>query len=632
MRHKIFITSVVFLLAIAFNSIAQERLIIPKETRKAFDNKTRQTDGNPGENYWQNTSDYFIKASVDAKNGVLNGEERIVYKNNSPDSLKTIVIRHYQDLYKKGVNRNSMIEIDPRDINNGVNIGSVTLNGNQLNIDAEKSPIKRKGTLMYIRLPEKLAPNKNLELQITWDFNIPKHTLIRMGTFDSTSFFLGQWYPQIAVYDDIDGWDTRSYNGMAEFYNDFANFDVEITVPNNFMVWATGEPLNIKEVLQTEYYKKYQEASKSESITNVITQEDLKRGNITSNYNIWKYKATNVSDFAFGISDHYLWDVTSVVVDKKIERRTIIGVAYKNGAPNFDKVAMISQETIRSLSEDMPGIPYPFPYLTVYNGDFGMEYPMITNVGAETDYNMTIYANSHEIAHGYFPFLVGTNETKHGWLDEGLVVFMPEKMQKNMEPTLDIAHKYAHAFSSYSGRESEPAIITPTYYLDAKIYFYLNYCKTEQALQVLERYLGKELFKEGLQTFIERWKYKHPTPFDFFFTFNDIAKENLNWFWQAWYFQHGGIPDLAIASVDSNKGSIEITIVNKGDLPIPVTVSFYNENTLIETVNKPASVWKNNTQEIIISFSTSENITSIQLGNALIPDSNPKDNEYIYEK
>lgn len=630
MKKIIFITNLLIILALSLNSFAQENLIISKETRNAINKKTRQKNGEPGKKYWQNTSDYFIKASVDAKKGILTGEEKIVYHNNSPDSLKTIVIRLYQDIFKKGANRLAISKVDPRDINNGVNISRVAVNKTEFNLSDKKSQIKRRGTLMLIRLNEKLAPKKNIELEIKWDFNIPKYTLLRMGTFDSTSFFLGQWYPQIAVYDDIRGWDTRSYNGMAEFYNDFANFDVEITVPDNFMVWATGTPQNLEEVLQPEFYNKYKKASASDDIINVITEKDLDKSNIRTTNNVWKYKASKVTDFAFSLSNHYVWDVTSVIVDKKTNRRTIVGVAYKNDSENFDKVAYISKETIKSLSENMPGIPYPFPYLTVFNGDFGMEYPMMTNVGTYPDYNTTVYANSHEITHGYFPFYVATNETRHGWLDEGLVVFMPEKIQKKLEPTLDIAKSYTKSFSDYSGTENEPAVITPTYYLDGKIYFYLNYCKTEEALRMLEMHLGEELFKNCLQEFINRWKYKHPSPFDFFFTFNDVSKQNLNWFWEKWYFQHGGYPDLAITYVRKNNNILDITISNKGNIPIPVEISLFNNDKLIKTISKPASVWKNNKKEINVSFKTTERITNIKLGNEIIPDSNSKDNnKYI---
>ena len=233
-----------FLFAITFPliGVAQQKLIIPKGNSIAYEKQTRQKDGNPGKNYWQNTSDYQIKVSVDVKNKVLNGHEKVVYYNNSPDSLSKIVVRLYQDIFKKGANRNSIVPVDPLDINQGVNIKSLMINNLKIDLNSEKAPIKRDGTLMFVYLKEKLAPKSKIELQIDWEFNIPVHTLIRMGTIDSTSLFIGQWYPQIAVYDDIYGWDTRSYNGMAEFYNDFCSFEVEITVPKNFMVWATGEP------------------------------------------------------------------------------------------------------------------------------------------------------------------------------------------------------------------------------------------------------------------------------------------------------------------------------------------------------------------------------------------------------
>lgn len=620
-----------FLLLIYITGYSQENLILSKGNTRAYDKQTRQKDGNPGINYWQNRSDYFISTTVDVDNKIISGEERIVYYNNSPDSLKTIVVRLYQDLFKKGANRNSMVPVDPRDVHDGVNIKSLLVNNSKI----EDRQLKRQGTLMFVRLPKALAPGKQTELQISWDFKFPVHTLTRMGTIDSTSLFVAQWYPQIAVYDDVYGWDTRSYNGMAEFYNDFANFEVEITVPANFMVWATGEPQNIKDILQPEYYNRYAKASLSDEIVHVITAGDLVKGNITnstgtSKTNTWKFKASNVSDFAFGISDHYLWDVTSVEVDKSTKRRTVVGVAYNEKSVHYDKVCEVSRETVKSLSEEMPGIPYPFPYLTVYNGDFGMEYPMITNVGTEEDYAMTVYANSHEIAHAYFPFLVGTNETKNGWLDEGLVVYMPEKVQTRITPDLYIPKQNTAAFSAYAGMEDEPALITPTHYLDPKVYFYLNYAKTEQALRMLEIELGEDVFKKCLLAFIDRWKYKHPTPLDYFNTFNEVSQQNLNWFWQAWYYQMGGIPDLAITGVEKTGNRLSLTVENRGDLPLPVVLSFYNNDTLVKTITEPAAGWLN-TKKRIISYDLTIPATLIRLSNDIIPDANRKDNEVLQE-
>jgi len=619
----------IMLLLVAINSycIAQERIVIPKAVTGAYDKLTRQTDGKPGKMYWQNRALYDIRVKVDVKNKIISGQETISYLNNSPDTLSKIVIRLYQDIFKKGANRNSLVDVNPSDINDGVRINDLRVAGERVNIVNSKV-INRSGTIMTVKLAKKIAPKEKAELEIAWEFDFPVNTLIRMGTIDSTSLFVGQWYPQIAVYDDVYGWDTHSYNGMAEFYNDFSDFSVEIYVPDGFMVWATGELQNMAEVLNPNYCELYKKAIQSEEVTNVITEKDLEKGGITTDKNIWKFKAENVSDFAFGLSDHYLWDVCSVEVDKKSKRRTVVGAAYNAKSPNFSKVAYIARESVRSLSKDSPGVPYPFPYITVYNGDFGMEYPMITNVGAEADFGMTVYANSHEIAHAYFPFYVGTNETKNGWIDEGLTVYFPEKMQTDLEPTLNIKVHNTKSYAAYSGMEDEPALITPTFYLDPKVYFYLNYAKTEQALRMLEIELGSETFRKCLLQFMERWKFKHPTPYDYFNTFNDVSGRNLDWFWLAWYYRQGGIPDLSIKSAKIKNDRINIIVENKGTLPMPVIISLYDNDKLVSTIFRPAILWKD-CNEIQISAKYNGNITRIILGNNLIADSNNKDNEKV---
>jgi len=613
---------------LSFVALAQHPTVSKNEAR-AYEKGTRNFDGTPGANYWQNSSDYYIQVSVDVENKVLSGRERIVYSNNSPDSLKTIVIRLYQDVFKKGVNRNSIVPVNPADIHDGVRIASLKVNNVVMDLSEGSQQVVRDGTLMYVFLSKKLAPKSTTELQIEWSFDFPQHTLIRMGTMDSTSMFVGQWYPQIAVYDDVNRWDTRSYSGLAEFYNDFNNFEVEISVPDQFMVWATGDPQNLKDMLQPQIYSRYTNACTSDEIHHVITEEDILNKKITTQNHTWKYKATNVSDFAFGVSDHYLWDVTSVIVDKSSGRRTVVGTAYNKSAVNFEKVISISRETIRSLSEEMPGIPYPFPYLTVYAGDFGMEYPMITNVGPDAEFGMTVYANSHEIAHAYFPFLVGTNETVVGWMDEGLTVYIPENSQHNIAPELNIGAYNTSAFSQYAGIQDEVALITPTQCLDAKIYFYLSYAKAEQALRMLEMELGHDLFKTCLLTFIERWKYKHPTALDFFHTFSDVSKRDLDWYWMAWYYQVGGIPDLAIKNVLQKKDNYTVIVENTGNLPLPVVVNFYNGERILKTINSAASNWNEGTGEIEVHFDATEPVTKITLGSETIPDGHPEDNEYL---
>lgn len=626
LKHLFF--TVILITGFAISVWGQNAPIAPKAFHTACEKQTRSKDGSPGTNYWQNSADYHIKASVNVTESTLIGDEQIVYYNNSPDTIKTIVVRLYQDIFKKAVNRNTLFEVDSFDIHNGVAISQIQINNNEIDIDKTS----RTGTLMFIEIPEKLLPKGQIEINISWQFHIPERTLIRMGTIDSTSLFLGQWYPQIAVYDDVYGWDKRSHNGLAEFYNDVNNFEVEITVPENFLVWATGEPVNISEVLQPDYFNKYQEASISDEMIHIITKEDLEHGTITTDIHTWKFKADKVTDFAFGISDHYLWDATSVVVDSTTNRRTVVAAAYKEDAPHFDKVADIAKRTVSYLSSEMPGIPFPFPYMTVFNGDFGMEYPMITNVGADDGYAMTVYAHTHEITHSYFPFYVCTNETKNGWIDEGFTVFLPEKLQTELAPELNEGTRNAAVLGNYSGLEDEPAVITPTYYLDSRIYFYLNYAKTDVALNMLQLELGEDVFKECLRSFIDNWKRKHPTPYDFFNTFNHLSEQNLDWFWNAWYYQQGGIPDLTIENVNIKRHHYDITVFNTGDLPLPIVLSYYSGDQLINTITKPAKLWNEYPKGITIEFDTPEEITKITIGNNYIPDAHQEDNIYLTEE
>ena len=213
-------------------------LPIPRNIEKAIEKGTRTLNGAPGQNYWQNKSDYTIKVEIDPPTRKISGEEKIVYYNNSPDTLKQIVIRLYQDILRKGNMRD--FEVDPLDINDGVTVTKLVVGGKQFKMDGTDKDISRAGTNLFIKLDKPLAPKSKTEIETSWSFIISKISNIRMGTYDSTSFFVSYFYPQVAVYDDIDGWDEQNYTGQTEMYNDFNNYNVEITTPKKFTLWATG--------------------------------------------------------------------------------------------------------------------------------------------------------------------------------------------------------------------------------------------------------------------------------------------------------------------------------------------------------------------------------------------------------
>ncbi|MBK9099119.1 MAG: hypothetical protein IPM14_13560 [bacterium] len=260
--------------------ISQDDLFIPRNILEAYDKETRSFDGRPGPNYWQNSADYKIDAEFDPINYTLTGREEVLYKNNSPDSLNRLVIRLYPNIFKKGSARDySMV---PEAVNEGVTIRNIGIDGRSINLE-NRSIFRVTSTVAILYLPRAVQANSSVEISVEWSFTLPTKATLRMGVYDTTAVFLGYWYPQIAVYDDTEGWDYYNYSGQAEFYNDFSNFEVKITVPNNYGVWATGELQNPEEVLETEIAEKYFLARNSDEVVKIITPDDLNSSAIYKN-------------------------------------------------------------------------------------------------------------------------------------------------------------------------------------------------------------------------------------------------------------------------------------------------------------------------------------------------------------
>ena len=402
-------------------------LYTPINFKKAYEKGTRTLTGKPGQNYWQNYADYNIKAEIDTSTRAIIGSETIVYKNNSPDTLRTLVFRLYQNLYKKGTFRD--FPIDTVDLTDGVKIIELKINGKLIDIDSSGVKLRIYGTNMFFKPDSSIFPNQELNIECKWSFIMPLETDIRMGMIDSTSYYVGYWYPQVSVYDDIDGWDITQYTGGQEFYNNFGSFDVEIKVPKNYIVWATGLLQNPNEVLTNKYLERMKSAETSDSVVHIISLNDLKNGDVTKNNreNTWHFRAENVTDFAFAASDHYLWDSGSLIVDSTTGRRTVVAAAYRKEALDFPHVTEIGMKALKYYSQRIPGIPFPYPKITVVNGarTGGMEYPMMVNDYSAHELTRTIGVTDHEIAHTYFPFYMGINERKYAWMDEGWASTLP---------------------------------------------------------------------------------------------------------------------------------------------------------------------------------------------------------------
>ncbi len=626
MFNKTLLFLLIIILLIPFINYAQnDNLFIPLNVQNAYQKGTRNYDGTPGESYWQNKSEYKINVEIDPETRMLYGEQTVNYYNNSPEVLSEIYVRLYQDIYKKGNVRD--IEFPPEAIHDGTKIKYIAVNGKRVDNITEYKKVSYTGTNLIIYPDLPVMPKESVELKFKWKFKIPKERNLRMGTYGENAFFIAYWYPQIAVFDDIDGWDEINYKGPAEFYNDFNDYDVELKIPSEFLVWATGEFQNAEEVLQEKYLNKFIKGKTSDDVVNIVIQEDYddnKKITKGENYNTWKFKAENVTDFTFATSDFYLWDITSVVVDEKTGRRVYTDAAYNPESKDFYEVAFIARESVRLLSTDLPGIPFPYHKITTFNGSGGMESPMMINNGSFPIRERTVGVTLHEVIHTYFPFYMGTNERKYSWMDEGWVDMLGFDIGNKIELSYDRLRRNVREYLVLAGHEKEVPPMILSYFPEGLAYRIHSYRRPSLAYEYLEDMLGKEKFEETLQEFIGRWNGKHPTPYDFFFAFEDHLDQDLSWYWKPWFFEKG-YPDLAISGVKGNK----VTIKKKGNIPVPVYVKVMYQDSSEREYYKTAEVWKDGNNQTEIEVERPEYIIQIYLGSDYIPDSIQENNVYV---
>lgn len=551
-------------------------LYLPVEFQKAYQDGTRSKNGNPGRNYWQNRSDYDLKARIDPYKKTLEGQGDITYYNNSPDTLKNIVFFLYPDLYAKKSARDD--EIDPELLTDGVKIEKVIVNDSLIDMENQRK-FRRYGTRMIIALPEPLPPALSVKTHIEWNYNLPGEG--RAPVYDSTSMFVAYWYPEVAVYDDIDGWNSMDFTGGVEFYHDYSNYKVEVQVPDSFLVWAVVPPDNRDDIYPAFIQKRLKDVNENKA-TNIVTINDIKNG-IKVRSHTWKYTADDWPDFCFALSDHYLWDARLY----KNKDTYFLNTVYPGYHNRFSVNLQAEYDAVDIYTNKMPAYPFPFKYFTAFNGlrGGGMEFPGMINDGYNdsTWYRTPVTAleanrglTYHEMFHMYFPFYMGINETKYSWMDEGWASFS----------TYLIPQEY-HPFAlTRFGRLTVPPMMVPS-----NIYprdFYSNaYTIGAYSYYSLQQLLGDQMFLKCLHAYIDRWHHKHPVPYDYFYTFSDVAGQDLNWFWKKWYFDWGYM-DLGIKGFN---GKV-LEIQNLGGKPVAASVKLtYTDKSTEEREINP-SVWK----------------------------------------
>lgn len=616
---RYFMLWVAFLFTLPWLS-SQSELYIPVNIQKAYMKGTRDHSGKPGPEYWQNKASYRIQVKLEPDISKVSGSQIVIYQNYSPDTLRELVLTVLSDIQNKENSRDWYV---PQNIlTDGVQITRLGINGSDYELGTPA--VARIGTNAIVQLKEPLLPGKNLNIELDWNVVFPPGLTIRNGNYGDSTFFIAYFYPKVAVYDDLDGWDRRNYTGMAEFFGAFSDYEVFITVPQKFKVWATGELQNAEDVFSRKYFKKWQEAQKSMEVFSMIDSTNYLDNDITAKkaWNTWHFKANTVPDFAFGTSDKFLWDVVNVVVDPETGRKVNFNAAYRKDSRDYYGMAELGKKMMHDLSTRVPGVPYPFPVMTIFNGNAGMEFPMMCNNASEKEWGGTVVLAYHEASHTYFPFYVGTNERKYAWMDEGMANLFPMFYMEEHVPGAPYMSSRKTRYYSLAGQEIETNMMTLTDHLRLWApYRQASYNKSFYANYFLYDYLGTEVFLKSLRSYIKSWAYKHPMPYDFFNSFSSYTGQNLDWFWQNWYFEKNHA-DLALGSFENG----EIEVINKGRLFLPVVLNVIHRDGTSKEIRFKLSEWNGKNYRLKIKLDQPGLIKKIILGNEIIPDVDESNN------
>ena len=600
---------------------AQTILPVPLNIKKTFDKGTRSADGRPGKNYWQNAADYTIDVNFNPASRVIKGTAVIIYTNNSPDTLKEIVFKLYPNIYKKGAVR--LMNIKGEDVTDGMMIEK--LSANDVLMPSENYRID--ATNMSVRI-QPLTPKQTIQFNISYAYTLNKTSHMRTGEVEEGAYFIAYFFPRIAVYDDIDGWNRNPYLGTQEFYNDFCNFKTSITVPGNYIVWATGDLKNSKDIFNPKYQQRIEQAETTDGYVTIIDSSEIKSERITKNElsNTWIFEAKNVTDAVFALSNHYIWQSSSLVVDKKTGRRTRVDAVFNPKHKDYLLVAADAHKTVEAMSFNFPRWPFPYSHETVFDGLDQMEYPMMVNDNPVDDRAESIELTDHEIFHSMFPFYMGINETKYGWMDEGWATIG----EWLISPMIDssIIDEYGVAgYERAAGNEIDLPITTLTTQQSGPTMFINSYPKPAMGYLYVKDMLGDELFYKGLHNYIRNWNGKHPMPYDFFNSMNEGTGKNLNWFWKRWFFD-AGVPDMAIAKFSEKGKQKQVTVLLKGSKPLPVDVTVEYKDGSSQKLHRSIAVWEKGNTSVLVNFNSDKKIRSVKLGSTYVPDVNKKDNVY----
>lgn len=580
-------------------TIEAPEVVPPPQFQQAIAQGTRTTSGEPGPGYWQNWAEYSMELRVVPDSLRLEGSSTIRHQNNSPDELNGLVIDLTQNFHAPGA-----VRLEPVEVTGGIDLGRVAVNGQALD-EQEGSGMagyQVDGTKLLILLPQPVAPGAAVELGFDWSMIVPEQGAGgRMGHSRGNLIHLAYFYPQVAVYDDVDGWHLDQFLGTAEFYDEFASYDVTIEAPAGWLVMGTGELANPEEVLAPDVVERLRAAEQSDTVVHVVAPADLDDfTRASSGVQRWVFEADSVRDVAYSLTSESLWDAARTPVgdrdgDGDLDYSRMDAI-FRETAPLWVEVAEYAQHAVEFFS-DLTGISYPWSHMSVVEGggiiSGGMEFPMITLIGEYTAagsdalYNVT----AHEIAHMWVPMIVSSNERRYAWMDEGTTNFNENQSRKDLTPeaTPEMNDRTGYLNLARAGQEGE-IMRRSDYHYPGGAYVVATYFKPSTMLATLRGLLGGEIFLSAYREYLDRWKYRHPYPWDMWNTFEDVAGRDLDWFWESWYYGTG-VLDQAVESVTTVPDGTEIVIRSLGENPMPtrLTIQLADGSTVDRQI--PVESW-----------------------------------------
>ncbi len=582
--------------------------------RRAVEQGTRTRSGRPGDRYWSQHAEYRLRAEIDPAARRLSGSGTIRYHNASPDTLRQVAVHLYPNLFEPTAARNVAAPAT-----GGVTLSRVVAQGQPLPLPDDsgdpRAPRYVSGTLAWIRLPRPLPPGSAADLELAWSFTVPPDGAPRTGT-DGEVYFLAYWYPQVAVYDDVSGWHTDRYLGAAEFYMDYGDYDVEVTVPAGWLVTGTGTLQNPGEVLAPRTLARLASVRGSAEVVRVVAQEE--RGTATRSGRqgrlTWRFRARGVRDFSWAASGAYLWDATyassggdtaAVHAFYRPERR----------AWAWDQAARYARHSVEFYSRYL--WPYPYPHMTVVDGPAscnGMEYPMMACIGGRRD-TLSLYSvASHEISHMWFPMQVGSDEKRHAWQDEGLARFNQSQAMRDFFAGYDFEGVSRDRYLGVARAENETALMRhgDLYPPGGLAYMTASYEKASVAMGMLRDLLGEEEFLRAYREYGRRWIGRHPQPYDFWNTFEDVTGKDLSWFWRTWYFETWTL-DQALSGVHARGAWTEIEVENRGRAPMPARLAVTRADGSVERVEVPVEVWLDGASRHVVRVRSAPAISRVEI-------------------